>query len=75
MFRALGELNYGKEVAESVLNMAFHFIKDANDEESLLTSIELLLAYSSRYNQLHHAVQSFSTVIFLLEVCKNINAA
>lgn len=75
MFGALGQLNYGKEVEESVLNMALHLIGDANDEESLLTSIELLLSYSSRCNQLHHAVQfSFSLSYSFWKSAKNINA-
>ncbi|KAF3338646.1 MATH domain and coiled-coil domain-containing protein [Carex littledalei] len=57
MFNALGQLTYGKEVAESVLNWVFHLIGDANDEESLITSIELLINHSSRCNQFHCAIQ------------------
>lgn len=72
MFNALGQLTYGKEVAESVLNLVSHLIGDANDEESLLTSIELLVNQSSRCNQFHCAVQCSSLHIFL-EVCKNVN--
>ncbi|KAJ4765159.1 TRAF-like family protein [Rhynchospora pubera] len=61
MFGTLSQLNYGKELAGSVLNLAVRLIGDANDEDSLLTSIELLLNYTSCCNKLHLAIQVIRT--------------